>query len=73
MTEQMTEQEAIAFAESTAWEPMTHRQRAQLQMTQECLCIPFEVFHEAMEKTLGRGVWTHEFGLKYILPPWGRS
>jgi hypothetical protein len=25
--------------------------------------VPFEVFHEAIEKALGRPVWTHEFGL----------
>lgn len=29
------------------------------------LACPFEVFHEAVEKALGRGVWTHEFALNY--------
>ena len=27
------------------------------------LCMPFSVFHEAVEKTIGRSVFTHEFGL----------
>ncbi len=25
--------------------------------------MPFPVFHEALEKAVGRPVWTHEFGL----------
>ena len=29
------------------------------------LCMPFDVFHQAVEKTLGRPVYTHEFGLNY--------
>ncbi len=59
---QFTEQEAIAFAESECWEGLSLRQRASLQMYQRLLCMPFGVFHEAIEKTLGRPVFTHEFG-----------
>ena len=29
------------------------------------LCCPFDVFREAVEKSLGRPVFTHEFGLNY--------
>ena len=32
-----------------------------LQLYQDKLCVPFSVFHEAIEKVLGRPVWTHEF------------
>lgn len=60
---QMTEAEARAFGASNAWETLSHRERACLQMRQRLLCMPFDVFHEAMEKALGRPVWTHEFGL----------
>ncbi|ADP02551.1 hypothetical protein [Cronobacter phage EspYZU12] len=28
------------------------------------LCCPFNLFHEDVEKRLGRSVWTHEFGSK---------
>jgi hypothetical protein len=59
----MTEQEAIAMYESKFWENLTHKQRAQFQINEERLCMPFDIFHEAMEKTLGRPVWTHEFSL----------
>lgn len=60
--EQFTQEEAIKFAESKAWEDMTHRQRATFQLYQDKLCMPFSVFHESVEKALGRPVFTHEFG-----------
>ena len=63
----MTKEEAIKLHDSGFWEDMTHEQRAMFQMNEERLCMPFSVFHEAVEKTLGRSVWTHEFasdGLK---------
>lgn len=60
---ELTKEEAIALAESKFWESMTHRQIAEFQMNTDRLCMPFAVFHEAVEKTLGRPVWTHEFGL----------
>lgn len=44
------------------WEPMTHRERAEFQLWQPLLCMPFPVFHEAVEQALGRPVYTHEFG-----------
>ena len=61
----MTKEQAIALRESKFWEGMTHRQIAELQMCEEWLCMPFSVFHEAVEKALGRPVFTHEFGLNY--------
>lgn len=61
----MTKEKAIALAESKFWEGMTHRQIAEFQMCEEKLCMPFSVFHEAVEKTLGRPVYTHEFGLNF--------
>ena len=60
---QLTKEEAVAFYDSKVWEAWTHRQIAEFQMCQDKLCFPFDVFHEAIEKTLGRPVFTHEFGL----------
>lgn len=59
----MTEAEAIALADSKFWEGMTMRERAVFQMFERRLCMPFPVFHEALEAALGRPVWTHELGL----------
>ncbi len=59
----MTEEQAIKLFESKFWEHLSHRQRAEFQFSEPILCMPFEVFHDAMEKTLDRPVWTREFGL----------
>ena len=61
----MTEEQAIEFGKNEAWKDMTHTERAKFQMTVRLLCMPFAVFHEAMEKTLDRPVYIHEFGLNW--------
>jgi len=58
----MTQKEAIKLYESKFWETMTLKDRAMFQLF-EPLLMPFDIFHEAVEKTLGRPVYTHEFGL----------
>ena len=58
---QLTKEQAIEFAKSEAWKEMTLRQRAEFQVLQPLLCMPFSIYHEAVEKTLGRPVYTHEF------------
>ena len=60
---QLTREEAIAFYGSKVYENWTYRQIAEFQLEQDLLCVPFGVFHEAIEKTFGRPVFTHEFGL----------
>ena len=59
----LTKDQAIDFSKKEACKYLSFRKRAELQMTQDRLCMPFDVFHEAIEKTLGRPVYTHEFGL----------
>ena len=61
---QLTKEQAIAFGENKCYEGMTYRQIAEFQMEQDKLCMPFNVFHEAIEKTLGRPVFTHEFAFR---------
>ena len=60
---EITKEQAIALSESKFWESMTPREIAEFQMFTDRLCMPFDVFHLAVEKALGRPVWTHEFGL----------
>jgi hypothetical protein len=63
----MTKDEAIALANTRWWENADPSQVAIFQINEPLLCCPFGVFHEAVEKHLGRPVWTHEFasdGLK---------
>ena len=63
--DQLTESQAIKLFDSEFWTDMTYRERAEFQLFQNRLCMPFDVFHEAVEKALERPVWTHEFGLNY--------
>jgi hypothetical protein len=59
----MTHEEAVALFDSKAWEAWTDFQRVEFQLFEERLCMPFGVFHEAVEKVLGRSVFSHEFGI----------
>gem|GEM_PF-5448199 len=56
----MTKEQAIKLSESEFWKKMTFRQIAEFQLFEPLLCVPFEIFHEAMEKTLNRPIFTHE-------------
>lgn len=58
-------EKAIALYNSEWWKGLDHRAIAKFQLFTAELSMPFEVFHEAIEKTLGRPVFTHEFGLNY--------
>ncbi len=59
----MTKAQATKLHDSKFWEPMTYAERAKFQLFEPRLCMPFDVFHEAVEKALHRPVYTHEFGL----------
>lgn len=56
-------EKAIKAAESSWWEGKTPREIAETQLATTELCMNFGDFQEAVEKTLDRPVWTHEFGL----------
>lgn len=61
MDKQLTKEEAIGIYDSQVWKDWNAEEIVKLQLFQECLCVPFGVFHEAVESVLGRPVWTHEF------------
>lgn len=60
--QQLTEKQAIAFAELGEWKNWTSEQIVRFQLFQDLLCVDFSAFHKAMEDVLGRPVFTHEFG-----------
>ena len=66
-TYQLTEDEAIALYKSEIWKDWTKEDIAGIQLYQDRLCVPFDVFHEAVEKVLDRPVYTHEFGSNGLL------
>jgi len=57
---QLTVQEALEFYKSEKWKTMSQKEIALFQMQQEMCCIPFRVFHKAVEDTVGHAVLTHE-------------
>lgn len=61
----MTKQEAIKLSESGWWNDLSAREVALFQMKVKLLCMPFSDFHKALEKALGRGVFTHELGMNW--------
>jgi hypothetical protein len=58
-------EKAIQLSETEWWKEKSYREIAEFQLFTTELCCPFDVFHEAVEKSLGRPVFTHEFGLDY--------
>ena len=58
-------EKAIKLYETEWWKEKTYQEIAKFQLFTTELCCPFDVFHEAVEKSLDRPVFTHEFGLNY--------
>lgn len=57
----MTKDQAKALYDSGFWKELSARERVEFQLFEERLCMPFDIIQEAVEATLGRSVWTHEF------------
>jgi len=56
---------AIELARSEFWKTMSAKDLALFQLEVKKLCMPFSVFHKAIEEALNRPVWTHEMGLNW--------
>lgn len=57
----MTEDEAVALAQTRWWETRTDEEIVRFQLFEARCCMSFGRFREAVEKVLRRPVWTHEF------------
>lgn len=66
-SEQLTQEEAIAFAKDGVWKDWTDEQIVRFQLFQKCLAMDFSRFHVAIEKVLGRSIFTHEFAFRDAL------
>lgn len=58
--EQLSSKEAIVLSGTRFWVNLTTRQIAEFQLGQELLCMPLEVYQNALSVELGRPVYTHE-------------
>ena len=59
----ITADQAIALAATKWWEGRDPRDVALFQLENRLLCMPFDVFHQAIEAALDRPVWTHEMAM----------
>ncbi len=59
------DQDVWDFIQTEWWESATAHEITGLILYDRRQLCPFDVFHEAIEKSLGRPVWTHEFGMNW--------
>lgn len=59
----MNQDEAIRLANSNWWKDKPAEYIVNFQLFEDKLCMSFEDFHKAVEESLDRPVFTHEFGL----------
>ena len=57
----MNKQEALEMYKSGVWETWTTKEIVDFQLYEKRLCMPWTVFHAALEEELGRGIMTSEF------------
>jgi len=65
--EQLTQEQAIELADSAVWRDWSDEEVVAFQLYQKCLCMDWAHFHGAIERVLGRPVWTHEFARPELL------
>lgn len=61
---QLSQEQAIAMADSGVWKDWTAEQVVRFQMFQKRLCMDFSHFHKCVQEVLGRPVFTHEFAFR---------
>lgn len=61
---QLTKEQVMAIYEGGEWKDWSDEEIVKFQLFQDRLAVPFARFHEAVEKVLGRSVWTHEFAFR---------
>ena len=59
----MTREEALEKVTTEWWKTASTKEIVAFQLYEDRLCMPFDLFHAAVEKELGRPVFTHEFVL----------
>ena len=58
---QLTRAEAIAFDADGMWKTLSDVEQFAFQLSQDCLCMPFEEYQRCAEVALARPVFTREF------------
>ena len=61
---ELSHADAVAMAKTGWWKECDAVSIANFQLRQPRLCMDFSDFHKAVEESLGRPVWTHEFAIE---------
>jgi hypothetical protein len=59
----MDREEAIKLGKTEWWKEASPKQIVDFQLYEDRLCMPFSEYQKAIEKVLGRPVFTHEFAI----------
>ena len=59
----MNKNQALILYKSKFWNKLSTIEICEFQLFEDVLCMPFSVYHNAVDESLGRPVYTHEFGL----------
>lgn len=62
----LTKEQAIALEKSRWWVGVSDHDIVMFQLFEPLLCTEWSVFHAAVSRVLGRGVFTHEFASSNI-------
>lgn len=63
----MTKEESLQKVATGWWIGKSAEDIVRFQLYEDRLCMPFGDFHEAVEKVLGRSVFTHAFAMPELL------
>lgn len=61
MKTELTREQAVKLAESRWWVGRTDEEIVKVQLFEDWLVMPLDLFYEAVGKVLGRPVWNFEF------------
>lgn len=56
-----TREDAITLYKSEWWRNLKEEHIVRVQLFEDRLCMPMDLFHAALEKVLDRPVYSHEF------------
>ena len=61
MSQKIPKEQAVRLSKSEFWLNLNNYPIALFQLSFDTLCMPWDVFHEAVELALDREVYSHEF------------
>jgi len=64
---QLTKKQAVEIADRELWKKWNDKELVRMQLFQKRLLVPLDQFQMAVQRCIGRPVWTHELGMESSL------